>query len=283
MIYTNKNWRNRPTKVDNVPQNIDYIISIDENGTSNLRKVLQAKQAGEPAPDSERHFTVTACMFRTRDFESASEMVMLLKNKYWRNALFSYGDQQKRVCLHSKEIRGHKGAFHPEIIDYDSFILDLSQLIEDLPMTVYASHIDKVQHVNKYCYPDAPYDLCMNFVLERITKDLGDSETCVVILESRGAKEDMELLNQIKRLIDYGNHYASVLQLSKIRGVYFNPKWSKEDHCQKSYWSLEIADVCSYPIYKYFAHGKRDQAFDIVETKFRAFPRYRGRGLKSFP
>ena len=112
---------------------------------------------------------------------------------------------------------------------------------------------------------------------------MGANESCVVILESRGKTEDTELLNQIKLLIDHGNRYNPASLFSKIRGVYFNPKWSQASHCQKSYWSLEIADVCSYPVYKYFAHGKRDQAFDIVETKFKNFPHYRGKGLKTFP
>lgn len=279
----NSNWRNRPTTIDLVSKDVDYIISIDENGTGNLKKVLEAKRKGKPIPESEQHFTVTACLIRTSDFTAASEMVMDLKRRYWHNALFSYGGKTKRVCLHSKEIRGHKEAFHPDVIDYDSFVLDLTQMIEDLPMTIYAAHIDKVYHVYKYAYPDSPYDLCMNFVLERIMKDIGATERCIVVLESRGKVEDIELLNQIKELIDHGNRYNPASRFSKICGVYFNPKWSKEANCQKSYWSLEIADVCSYPVYKYFAHGTKDKAFEVVESKFKNYPNYKGRGLKTFP
>lgn len=283
MKNTNSNWRNRPTIIDFVPNDIDYIISIDENGTSNLKRVLDSKRKGKDIPDSEQHFTVTACLIRAKDFLPASEMVMNLKRRYWHNALFSYGETVKRVCLHSKEIRGHKDAFHPNVIDYDSFILDLTQLIEDLPMTIYAAHIDKIRHIHKYTHPDSPYDLCMNFVLERIVRDIGETERCIVILESRGKNEDQELLNRIKELIDHGNRYNSASIFSKIRGVYFNPKWSKEFNNQKSYWSLEIADICSYPVYKYFAHGKKDKAFDVVESKLKNFPNHKGRGLKSFP
>ena len=283
MNTVNSNWRNRPTTIDHVSNDVDYIISIDENGTSNLQKVLDAKRTGKTVPDSEKHFALTACLIRTSDFPAATDMVMELKHRYWHNAMFSYGGKEKRVCLHSREIRGRKEAFHPDVIDYPSFILDLTQLIEDIPMTVYASHIDKVRHVNRYFYPDSPYDLCMNFVLERIMKDIGENEKCIVILESRGKAEDMILLNQIKELIDHGNRYNPASRFSKICGVYFNPKWSKECQCQKSYWSLEIADVCSYPVYKYFAHGKKDRAFDVVEEKFKNYPTYRGRGLKTFP
>lgn len=279
----NSNWRNRPTTIELVSKDIDYVISIDENGTGNLKKILQARKAGKTVPESEQHFALTACLIRSADFIPASEMVMELKRRYWDNAIFTYGNTPKRVCFHSKEIRGHKGAFHPDVIDYEPFVLDLTQLIEDLPMTIYAAHIDKVRHVNRYVRPDSPYDLCMNFVLERIMRDIGENERCIVVLESRGKVEDMELLNQIKELIDHGNRYNPASRFSKICGVYFNPKWSKEYNCQKSYWSLEIADVCSYPVYKYFAHGKRDKAFDVVETKLKNYPSYRGRGLKTFP
>lgn len=283
MVHTNSNWRNRPTTIDLISKDVDYIINIDENGTGNLKKVQQAKKAGKPVPDSEQHFAVTACLIHTRNFMESTEMVMALKRKYWTDGLFSYSDGKKRVCFHSKEIRSRKDAFHPSVIDYDSFVLDLSQLIEDLPITVYSAHIDKVRHVEQYRYPDSPYDLCMHFVLERIMRDIGANESCIVVLESRGKKEDLDLLNQIKYLLDHGNRYHPASHFSKIRGVYFNPKWSQATHCQKSYWALEIADVCAYPVYKYFAHGKRDQAFDVVESKFKNYPRYNGKGLKSFP
>ena len=47
----NSNWRNRPTKIEAIPKEIDYIISIDENGTANLKKVLEAKRKGMEVPD----------------------------------------------------------------------------------------------------------------------------------------------------------------------------------------------------------------------------------------
>ena len=44
----NANWRNRPTPIDELSKDVDYIISIDENGTSSLKKVLEAKKARTP-------------------------------------------------------------------------------------------------------------------------------------------------------------------------------------------------------------------------------------------
>ncbi len=279
----NSNWRNRPTTIDYIPKSVDYVISIDESGNANLKQVLKAKKSGEEVADSEKHFTVTACTIALSDFETARDMVMNLKRKYWQDAFFDYKGAKKRVCFHSREIRGRKEAFNPDLIDYPAFITDLSQLMADVPMTLYASHIDKVRHVNQYISPASPYDLCMTFVLERIMIDMKRNETCIIVLESRGSREDKELLKQIKFLLDYGNQYHHASTFSKIKGVYFNPKWCQMEHERKSYWELELADLCAYPIQKYFVHGTKDKAFETLMPKISCYPNIRGRGLKSFP
>ncbi len=45
----NSNWRNRPTTIDYISKSIDYIISIDESGSANLRQVQKAKRSGKEA------------------------------------------------------------------------------------------------------------------------------------------------------------------------------------------------------------------------------------------
>lgn len=279
----NTNWRNRPTTIDEIPNDIDFVISIDESGSASLRQVLKAKRNGTEVADSEKHFTVTACLIAMSDFIQAQDMIMGLKYKYWDNALFEYDGITKRVCFHSRDIRNRRGAFNPDLIDYDAFILDLSHVIDEMPMTLYASHIDKAKHANHYKYPSSPYDLCMTFVLERIMRDVPEDAKCVVILEARGEKEDKELFNNIKNLLDHGNSYYDSSVFSKIAGVYFNPKWCKKENDQASYWQLELADLCAYPIQKYFVYGKRDKAFEVLLPKISCYPNYIGRGLKSFP
>lgn len=279
----NTNWRNRPTTIDYISPNIDYVISIDESGSPDLKQPLKYKHTGQCIQDSDKHFTVTACSISMENFTIARDMVMALKHKYWVNALYTYKGTEKRVCFHSREIRGRREAFNPNLIDYDSFVVDLSQLIRDVPITLYASHIDKVRHVIQYAYPVSPYDLCMNFVLERIILTIGSAKTCVIILESRGAKEDKILLKQIINLIDHGNRYYSSSFFSPIKGVYFNPKWCHLKNDQMSYWELELADICAYPIQKYFVYGTQDKAFKTLLPKIHCYPSISGKGLKSFP
>ena len=279
----NSNWRNRPTTIDYISKSVDYIISIDESGSASLKQVQKAKRKGTEADNSEKHFTVTACSIAMTDFVTARDMVMELKRKYWKDALFEYEGNIKRVCFHSREIRGRREAFNPELIDYDSFIQELSQMMADIPMKLYASHIDKVRHVNQYIYPASPYDLCMTFVLERIMRDIPDDATCIIIAEARGQREDKELLNQIKSLLDRGNQFHSQETFKKIKGVYFNPKWCQMANDQMSYRELELADLCAYPIQKYFVYGTRDKDFETLLPKISCYPNIYGKGLKSFP
>lgn len=279
----NSNWRNRPTSVDYVPRYIDYIISIDESGNSSLDPVVRAKRVGSAVADSEKHFTITACSIATSDFERCRDMVMSIKNKYWEDALYDYAGTVKRVCFHSREIRGKKEAFSPSTIDYDGFIADLSQLISDAPIRLYASHIDKESHVSKYAYPALPYDLCMTFVLERIMYDIPNDKTCIIMIEARGKKEDRALLEYIKNLVDKGSSYNSSSIFKRIKGVFFNPKWCEKADSLKSYWPLELADLCAYPIQKFFVYGTRDRAFETLLPKISCYPNYYGKGLKSFP
>ena len=70
---------------------------------------------------------------------------------------------------------------------------------------------------------------------------------------------------------------------SKIKGVYFNPKWSRKYDDKKSQWMLELADLCAFPIHKYLAYGTSDQAFEILKEKICGYPNIKGRGIKSFP
>lgn len=279
----NSNWRNRPTTIDYVSKDITWVVAIDESGNPDLRYIQKAVKNGRQINDGDKQFTVTACAIKIDDFASVRDMVMDVKYKYWDNAMFNYKGTNKRICFHSKEIRERRGAFNPSTIDYESFIKDVSSLIDKIPMRLYSANIDKWKHVNQYKYPTDPYDLCLNFVLERLMFDTGPNDTCYIILEARGKKEDKELLNRIKHLIDHGNNLNSANKFSKIKGVYFNPKWCQAEQEQKSYWELELADLCAYPIHKFLSYGKKDDAFKVLEKKICGYPRIIGRGLKSFP
>lgn len=152
-----------------------------------------------------------------------------------------------------------------------------------VPVRLLSANIDKTKHVGKYKYPYDPYNLCLDFVLERLMWNIGHNETCCLVLEARGKKEDAELHNKIKRLVSRGNNQNPSSHFSKIKGAYFNPKWCHSAEEKTSYWILELADLCAYPIHKKFSYGTEDPAYKVLESKICGYPNIMGNGIKSFP
>ena len=54
---------------------------------------------------------------------------------------------------------------------------------------------------------------------------------------------------------------------SRIKGVYFNPKWCKAADDRMSYWELELADLCAYPRHLYSA-----SASPVIVCRFNSLP-----------
>jgi hypothetical protein len=69
--------------------------------------------------------------------------------------------------------------------------------------------------------------------------------------------------------MDNGNYYISPQLLKrKIKGVYFNSKWSKSDKDLKTYFGLELADLCSYQYINIGDTGKRIFRFSVLKKKY---------------
>lgn len=277
-------WRNRPEYIDKWPEGIDYTMFIDENGDSNLSFVKKQQKKGMAINDNDKYFSITGCVIGKEQFTSIRQQILDLKYKYWEDGKYNYGSVTKRVCFHSSEIRGRKGPFSENIIDYNAFIMSLSDFMEDLPTVIFSSIIDKDRHCRKYHDPIHPYNLCLDFILERFVKFyLKHNEKAIIILEARGKKEDKYILEHLKNLFDNGTSYAHPDLFKKIKGVYFNPKWCKKSNEQKSYFGLECSDLLSYPIYKYVKYGIKDKSFSTLENKIYGYPNYISYGLKKFP
>lgn len=279
------NWWVRPTSIDKWPTGIDYTMFIDENNDSNLKSIINKINSNEEISNIERYFTITGCVIDKNNFIVAKENITQLKNKYWHDGKFTYSSKMKRVVFHSKEIRNKTKAFDPTIIDYDNFLYDLTDFISSTQMYIISSTIDKYTHCIKYITPFHPYNLCLDFILERFVTLILNKENKkgVIILEARGKKEDKFILEHIKNILNNGTDYVSAEKFQNISGVYFNPKWCKQSNEQMSYFGLEIADLVSYPIHKYIRDEHKDFAFKIFEDKFLGYPSYEGIGLKVFP
>lgn len=275
-------WRNRPKYIENCPQNVDYIMFIDENGDSDLKHVINCKNKSLTPDTANVYFTISGVIINKDNLNSIKENINELKNKYWYEGIHKYGNNNKKVCFHSREIRRREGPFKD--IKYDAFINDLSKFMENIPCSIISSTINKFEHVKKYDNPTEPYDLCLIFILERLVKYyLSDDDSSIIILESRGKKEDKKILEYMKRLLDNGTEYVSKDLFKKIKGIYFNSKWQHCSQNKKTYFGLEIADLYSYPIHKYCKGLGKDRAFKCLEKKIYKYPKYDGCGIKKFP
>ncbi|MBU3851251.1 MAG: DUF3800 domain-containing protein [Candidatus Paralactobacillus gallistercoris] len=285
----NKAWRNRPTKIDEVDKKINYIIAMDESGTPTLKGIQRKIKNNEQMQDNDRFFTLSACAFNVNNFYNAKDEVMKIKNKYWPDGKY----QNARVCFHATEIKRHNRntSFDLPNDTYNLLVNDIKELLHCAPMKIFSATIDKYKHVEKYAFeysnpkikPYYPYDLCVKFLLERLMMFLKPRETCVIILEARGKKEDKELLYKIKDIIDHGSGYLDSSRFNKIQGVYFNPKWNNSNK-EKSYWELELADLCCFAInHHFFNPNNIESTFINIEPKLYEYPNYMGKGLKFFP
>ncbi|WP_019123722.1 DUF3800 domain-containing protein [Brevibacillus massiliensis] len=279
-------WRSRPTLIDNWDDSIDTVMSLDENGTTDLAGIRKqiAKTFLNPSAITDRWFTITGVVLNRNDFPNFRDKIVSVKHAHWSDGKYEYKTGTKRVVFHSSEIRKKVGPFNPKVIDYEQFMTDISSLISETPVTVYSASIDKYRHVLQYAYPYHVYTLCLEFIIERYCRQLrANGKTGMLLLESRGKKEDAEVLKFLVDFLDRGNRYYSADQLSCIKGVYFNPKWSSLYNGQASFVTLELADLISYPIHKYVRSNVKDKAYEIVEKKLFNHPFPVGYGLKTFP
>ena len=276
-------WYDKPTKILSIKKNIDYIMCIDENGSSaNLTYVLEQILNEKELSDDDKYFTITGCIFTKEEYIYSKKLIKLLKNKYWNNGEFNDAKTKKAVCFHSRDIRKHNGCFNENVINYTEFMVDLSDTMKDIKCKIISISINLYEYLKKG-YTHNVYNVAFDFLLERYIYDTENNKKGIIMLEARGKAEDKELLKHISKVINHtGTKKISSKELkNKIDGVYFNPKWNEE--YSSTYVGLEITDLFSYPIHKYIKRNTKDKAFLIFEDKIVGYPNYKNKGIKLFP
>ena len=278
-------WYDKPTKIVSIGKNIDYIMCIDENGSSsNLTYVLRQISNEKELSEDDKYFTITGCIFTKEEYMNSKKLIESLKNKYWNNGVF-YDTKVKRykaICLHSRDIRKHDSCFNDSVIKYNEFMIDLSNTMKDVKCRIISISINFYEYLKKG-YTHNVYNVAFDFSLERYIYDTKNNKKGIIMLEARGKDEDKELLEHISKVINHtGTKKIGSKELkTKIDGVYFNPKWNEE--YSSTYVGLEITDLFSYPIHKYVKRKIKDKAFLVFEDKIVGYPNYENKGIKIFP
>lgn len=239
----------------------DFIIYIDESGDHGL-----APQAIDPTYPV---FVLAACIFEKKAYvEEVVPEVQRLKFRYFGHDC---------VVLHGSDIKRQRPPYgFLRFSDKRSeFMAALNAMIERSPFTLIAAVIHKERHVRQYAHPLNPYEITLEFCLERAYFHLngeGAAEQVThVVVESRGKKEDDELELAFRRICDFKSWTCF--------DIIFTSKQANSS-------GLQIADLVATPIGRHTLNPEQpNRAYEIVETKFRRDPRgsYKGWGLKAFP
>ena len=186
------------------------------------------------------------------------------------------------VIIHSRDIRKAQRDFGilTNPAKRKEFYEKLNLIMSDSDYQLIVSVIKKQDHKEKYgIFADNPYDLAMTFCMERflpLLEEKGQSKV-QLIAESRGKKEDDELMLSFLRIANQGTNYIPADRFKKVNfKLKFVPK-------MMNVVGTQLADLAAYPVARYIHNpNKPNPAYDIIKTKF-----YKGKGwiqgLKIFP
>ncbi len=280
-----KEWYDYPQKINFWEPDIDYVMFIDENGNpGKINDLFKKRMNKEEISNDEKFFTITGVIFEKSGYSKMRNNIRKLKEKHWKNGYYldSKHNETKYVCLHSREIRNHMGAFNDKVINYTEFIKDLSNVLKEVECKIISITIDLEKYlIKKEQIPI--YEKAFDLLLERYIYATKNKKKGVIMFESRGKNEDKQLLNHIYNIIyKKGTQHIGCIELKqKIIGVYFYPKWY--GGYSSTYSGLEIADLFSYPIYSTIKLKKVHPSFIAIEKKIDCYPEYKNKGIKIYP
>lgn len=272
-------WRHKPVEIYTTPD-VDYFLFVDESGEHHLKNFDRTKPV----------FTLNGVMVEASKYGEFKRSINAFKDKFWEEGCFlDKGKHPKKVCFHSRDIRRRSGPFSYHYFNderYELFLNELSSMMAVLPFELMAACIDKQKLISRYINPKEPYELALEFIIERFSKFLNtQNKTGMIVMESRGTKEDAKLLELFLELYNDGTDFIShrVLQKTITAGLYFNGKWNKEKENMETFVGLEIADLCAHPIGHFAFKNEKSKPFAVIEEKFLGYPYHFGKGLKLFP
>lgn len=278
-------WWKHPQKIKFWKKNIDYVMFVDENGSEGKLKYISKQIINNSSINlDDKFFTITGCIFNRKDYSKMRNNIRKLKNKYWNNGYyFDTKNQESRyVCLHSRDIRRHDGAFNDSVINYSLFINDLTTTLSSINCTIISVTIDLELYLKKG-FRESIYEKAFDLLIERYIYATKSNKKGIIMLESRGKSNDKILLKHIYEVIyKRGQKNISTGEFkSKIHGVYFNPKWYDEH--SSTFAGLEIADLFSYPIHQYIKYNEENPSFKVIKNKLSGYPDFQNKGVKIFP
>lgn len=242
----------------------DFIVYIDESGDHNLARV----SPNYPI------FVLAFCIF-----EKESYVTRTVPN-FQRLKFRWFGHDA--VVFHEREIRQQQVPFKflQNEEKRNRFHAELNALIDETEFTVIATVINKERLNGRYQSPDNPYEIGLQFCVERLYRFLSErgqaDRMTHCIFERRGKKEDSSIELEFRRICDGGNYKGERINCLDIQFL--------EKSANSS--GLQISDLIARPIgLAELRPEQPNRAYQIIERKFRRnqHGNTRGYGLKVFP
>lgn len=174
----------------------DYIVFADESGDHGLVSIDPQFPV----------FALVFCVFeKTRYCDHIEPAFRRLKFKYFGH---------DAAILHEREIRKQEPpfAFLRDAAIRETFMADVSALMADAPFHAYCAVIDKVRHKARYSDPWHPYEIAMQFCMEKLSNRLvvdgQRGRQTHVLFEGRGREEDQQLELEFRRVAANGKQWG---------------------------------------------------------------------------
>lgn len=244
----------------------DYLVFVDESGGPTLKEI-----------DPDFPLLVLAFLIVKKSDYAETICPTLQKFKFRH-----FGHDQ--VILHEREIRRDLGAFAflKSREKKALFLAEISDAIAAAPVQLACVVIRKDLLKQRYKYPANPYNLALEYGLERVDAFLrqagawNDAHTPIthVIVECRGRNEDNDLELQFRRICDGENYNGRKLNFELV----FADKKSNSA-------GLQLADLVARPVgMSVIRPAQTNRAYEILRQKLvRRNGRIEGWGLKVFP
>jgi hypothetical protein len=195
-----------------------------------------------------------------------------LKLRYWNH---------EGINLHSRHIRKAIGSYSFLQVPQkrETFLAEISSLIEEMPFTIFITSIDKKKHLAKYGpKADNPYEFALKMCMERVVHFLEHNgvNELPIVAESRGKREDAELEKSFYEFLACGTYYIPAERFKALQcPLVF---WDKRANIA----GLQMADLAAYPCARSILKPEqKNHAFDIIKNKI--YQSGKVKGWKVFP
>lgn len=223
----------------------DFIVYVDESGDANLDKI----DPNFPV------FVLSFCIIPKASYTSS----LIPKMSDLKFKTFGHD----MVILHERELRKKEGYFQKLAKEERSAFLDeLTTIIDESDLTLICVVIKKKLLQEKYVRPTEPYELAMQYGLERVYDfakwSKQEKNIWHIVCESRGKKEDQQLRAAFKNICNHGNRNHATYPFNII----FAPKGINSN-------GLQLADLTARPVGQYeLRPDQSNRTYPVLEKKF---------------